>query len=506
MKAVVFNHFPYQPSGKEWLIGAAEEQVIINTVKPYYKAYLKCQNIGLIYVYVDTGMRLILKRIFHGDKEIKLDINELAFEHTLRNILKLAVDESFSELIENDQTFDPHAMPKFQFIGLPHLASLIASLYHSNPVLVENLAGKHFTYDAPKFVEAVIRLARGSNPLLSSDPILRFDADVEVNEMSISLLLKKVTKSLDHNFSFFSGGYGDINGPADPINDHAVRCHWLVERNEINNNLASYRLIPKGAQFLRDIGEFGATLTPDSQNILPSSEMQEYIIANGGKSSNRSSEQTISGAGLYMSFSAIRVLPPFMNSENNITWVDDHLKRRLHEMLEHIAPNELEYVKGSLFKQNRHPDGIQPKDIEWAKDVYFYRLLSGCVMHAFITDRAGEPGVLAKTVEELIQTDDPTLDTLQIKLELAQVAKDTATEILNIWSRADYGNTILNTWARNNHHELEQGQGMLIEWLNSIINDAVHYCELVKKWNSYVNAIQRLDRRDAYWLFRQVEK
>ncbi len=459
VKAVVFTHFHAQLlNQQEWHLTAEAENKIIEDVIKYYKAYLKCKNISLVYVYVDTGLRLILDNLFAGGDKLTISVNELAFEHSIRNILKQAVDRAFKELKIEDPNFSNLYVPKFQFIGLPHLASLIASLYRIDRKLVENLAAKNFTYDAPKFVEAVIRLARGYQPLLCRDPILRFDADVEVNETSIAHLLNKVENALLQNyaFSFFSGGYGHPDGNCDPINDHAARCHWLADIADPDKNKPPFSLIPEGEHFLRDLGEFGATQIPNRLNVLPSTAMKAYT---GVESKNRDAEQVISGAGLYMSHSAIRILPPFMNFASYVIWVDDHLKRRLHEALGHLYPRSLEHVEGSLFIQDRYPIGIGQNDINWAEKSYFPRLVSGCILHALIVDQKGEKGELTKFVCEFIERQNIQLKTEGLDLIFIEVAKKTALDLLGVWMDADYGNSILKDWAIKNLEDLKKGEG-----------------------------------------------
>jgi hypothetical protein len=291
------------------------------------------------------------------------------------------------------------------------------------------------------------------------------------------------------------------------VNDHAVRCHWLADI-ETSINQPPYHLIPNGEHFLRDIGEFGATSMPNFQNVPMSTAMQEYVKRHGGYSTNRTAEQVISGAGLYMSLSAILRLPPFMNFENNVIWVDDHLKRRLHEVLGDLATTDLEHVEESLFHQDRYPKPkcIQPNDIKWAKSTYFYRLISGCIMHALIVTRTGDRGELGKFVANFILTRQPTDEAgfKKLSVDFTKVAKSTALDLLGIWATADYGNDILKEWAEKNQEEFDHGTGDMAKWIGSTIQDAIHYCKLVENWQAYVVAIQGLVPHDAYWLFRST--
>jgi hypothetical protein len=116
--------------------------------------------------------------------------------------------------------------------------------------MISDLAGEDgaFTYDSPKFVEAVIRLARGANPAHGVYPVLRFDEDVDVNEAAIDSLLGRVsfaTQSNLYDCSFFSGGYGSEKGLV-PVNDFAVRLvgRWQRYVNAIQglNSINAYWL------------------------------------------------------------------------------------------------------------------------------------------------------------------------------------------------------------------------------------------------------------------------
>jgi len=377
---------------------------------------------------------------------IQFTIAELEFEQNTRNCLKLAVHKAIDQLNkELGSSFKLTCRPDFQFIGLPHLFTLIHSLYRIDRGLIQDLAGKEerFTYDSPKFVEAIIRIVRGIHYPHTQFPIFRIDEDVEVNETAIGLLLdhaREVMQSPD--LCFFSGGYGRYGEPLDPVNDYAVRLHWLVDPH-------SHTLSNQSSCFLRDLGEFGATQVSTDKPV--SNFLRDWFKElKREPSANRASQQVISGAGLFMSFLAIHTLPPFMNFRTLVTWIDDHLKRQLHEALGHLShpPETIEHVENALFRQDRHPGGITEGWIDWAKDVYFERLLSGCIMHALITTPAGEKGELAIAVEAVVLRGyRVTFDEEDLRGRLDTVATQTALAVLNLWAHADYGNSMLRTWA-----------------------------------------------------------
>ncbi len=205
-KAVIFTHLPYPMDDSAERFNEVRANKLINRVIPYYKAYLACKNVGLVYVFVDTGLRQMLKNIATMPKTIEFSIDELDFEHATRNCLMLAIDKATIELEHTNKEFDRRFAPKFQFVGLPHLFSLLKALYRIDPNLVLNLAGDgaNLTYDSPKFIEAVIRLARGAHAAHSQYPILRFDEDVMVNERGIGELLTKCAYAMDPVFQSYS--------------------------------------------------------------------------------------------------------------------------------------------------------------------------------------------------------------------------------------------------------------------------------------------------------------
>ncbi|HJQ25858.1 MAG TPA: hypothetical protein VKA60_18205 [Blastocatellia bacterium] len=453
-KAVVFTHLPVPIDGQPYVYTRKMIFRLIRRVLPHFKAYLRCRNIGLVYVYVDTGIRLTLRHLLKETGVIQFTIAELEFEQNTRNCLKLAVDKAVAELSkEPDSSFKLSSAPHFQFIGLPHLLTLIHSLYRIDPGLIYDLGGSQgqFTYDSPKFVEAIIRLVRGIFLPHSQFPIFRFDEDVKVNEVAIGRLLEHARAIMDgddQTYWFFSGGYGRLGKDIDPVDDFAIRLHWLADRH-------TRTLSNQGWCFVRDLGEIGATQIPSDRPL--SDYMNGWLKTHrSGASANRAQQQVISGAGLFMSLPAIQTLPPFMNFHLLITWIDDHLKRRLHEVLGHLAPppEDVEHIGETLFSQNRHPNGITDGDIKWAKDYYFERLLSGCIMHALITTADGEMGKLAQAVDEVLQLGRLTIDEEDLRHSLQDVATMAALSVLDLWAHADYGSALLSNWAKDMVHRI----------------------------------------------------
>jgi hypothetical protein len=504
-KAVIFTHIGFpsrEPNHKiKEFNGDLQNKLITDNIENFKKILLSKQ-IGLAYIYVDTGTQMLLESVEayldakKDQRGVVFELEEMAFEQKTRDILKIAFEDALSELQQHVPGFNSAQAPNIQIIGLPHLLSLFQCLINYDPSLVRDLAGRRptgsfpqfqFSYDSPKFIDAVIRLRRGNDAILGQSPIFRIDSDVEVNDDAIALLIQEAHTAVHrlNNYHFFSGGYGNASGIRDPLNDYAVRTHFL------HDVVVSSTLTSKGEQFLRDLGAFGATQIPGY---------------------TRQSPQVISGAGLYMSRQAIRTLPPFMNLSNLTTWVDDHLKRRLHEAVGHLVGNPVEHITNARFTQHR-----DDKPEAWTKD-YFARLLRGCLLHSLIVSPSSAIGPLSKKVEEIIRlniTNIPAAELKSLEKEFTEIVAATAYKVLAKWKMAGslYDCPLLETWAKDliNNLNLTSGnayqaiQGTMIqEIIDSTVTDALAYLRLLTRWGKYVDAIEHLDPAGAFWLFRKA--
>ena len=231
--------------------------------------------------------------------------------------------------------------------------------------------------------------------------------------------------------------------------------------------------------FLQDIGKIGAT--------------QEPAIG------TRMSQQVISGAGLFMTPPTIRKLPPFMSFFNSTLWVDDHLKRRLHEAIGDLTPDDPEHLPNVFFKQDRHPNGIIPitgrKSIKAIED-YFDRLFRGCIFHFLFMKPGGTIGVLGSEIKKVLPPRKPNIKEKRIEERIRIEAMKTANSVLSIWKGADYyGNILLKNWAA----KMARKQNKLVD---SLVRDAILYIRLVPRWNLFKGAIDDLQDYQAYWLYR----
>jgi hypothetical protein len=487
-KAVIFTHIRTKNPPE----AQADLDRFCDEVGGLIESCMKCDNIGIVFAYASFGIEQFVKAVSSRRKLlVALPYDVIDKEGRLCNAFFLARDKALRNL---SPTQRPTKRPEFIFVGVRELASLLNSLWRRNPELVRNLAGAgNFTYDSPKFVEAVIRLVRGTHEE-AMHPVIRIDADVEVNRDAIQKIIdenEQCRKAVEHSFWWFSGSYSG-NFPGDPANDHAVRQHWLIDPATRGNPL-NFKLVPQAETFLRDLGELGATQVGSA---MPCSAAGQDLIRKRGGSVNRKVAQVISGAGLVASTQAIRRLPPFMNAEEMIVWIDDHLKRQLHEAIGDISESDTERIDTARFKQDRYPNGIKQREITEFSPVYFSRLIGGCLIHAMIKNLDRRPGPLAEAAKSVIEN--RPVDQQILYDQLLETAEERLADVLDVWSKADYGDESLIRWTSS-----------LTPWdkrklCKRAAKVGSSYIRLLRVWGEYVNTIQSLDPLDAYWLFTPV--
>lgn len=261
-------------------------------------------------------------------------------------------------------------------------------------------------YDAPKVVEAVLRIANIGRQV----PIFRFDDDVifygqreyprpcdgksdrcakeresAMKEAQNSILklcerYVKLSRNSKVHYFVFSGGYHQPHGasyqedtrdlPAekevdnfDLINGFATRVVQLAEIPSSPEPQLKMKATVKSVpvmMFLRSLCQFGANPF----------------------------RQVVSGAGLCLSDGAILDLPPFSNMQVNVMWIDDHLKYSLHHELGHfdIHIGEVGHarVEGAIFRQSRYSTAPTYEDVAWHLKWYMPRLILGCVADSWL--------------------------------------------------------------------------------------------------------------------------
>jgi hypothetical protein len=333
-------------------------------------------------------------------------------------------------------------------------------------------------YDSPKVVEAIIRLARGRR--FGREPIFRFDADVEVDDQNVRRLLEYYARQSRRRYYFFSGGYRSRH-PQDErcelLNKYAVRLAQFCDQGGGVATLDK----DKARRFLRDLRDIGAD--PETQ--------------------------VISGAGLCISPEAIRMLPPFANVGEQIIWIDDHLKRILHEELGHFRyPRDVgRRCDEARFIQDRYPppDGVTAQAVGWHGGEYLERLVRGCLMDALIRDRnRRRRGVLAECVDAFIRTGGLTLPKPQVETMLRRPANERLDLIINTWKGKGYiGSPVFN--FAESLSGAESAQDGRVLYTRGLIEDVDAYCHLLGIWSQFVYLCQSVDRRTKVnrWLFRE---
>lgn len=589
-KAVIFTHFGslvYEKKVQEKVIPYRHlKDGYIKRYTEVLHSYMKCNRkkklISRVYIYVDWAVRkslpLEITSDYDGKPTFKFNVQRRVEEQRLIAVLKQAKDIAQTRLSSGRNRIPYDDFPEFYCIGMDNLLDLLRNLIQAGePRLTSFLCGKgqQFTYDSPKFVEAVIRLARGRIPHLATDPIIRFDEDVEPNPRSIEILLQEYRDiEENHPFYFFSGTYGDPDGRDDPINDHAVRTHWffpigtkslglrlreemlrelmrtedmntlvrqmsdsprLLRGQAVQKNLELLKATKQAYHFLADLSYLGATEVNNSSSFY-SKAVRQLSARKGGTA--RSERQVISGAGLIMSNLAVDLLPPFMNFTNQTVWVDDHIKRLLHEALQDIAEKDRERVGAARLRQERHRDGIEPSDIGFARNAYFERLLRGCLLHRVIVNLEGDPTEYSKLIGDIVayrmkkndrKLSQPGLGSLKKRLQ-RQLEKHCAL-VLRCWSSREFDNSESFNWAKRllaypslnlkEEKEVESYEWIkkrskerpirgsqvrtevVRQWLcESVVQDAMDYIDLVRNWPIFTRAIARLEFSET-WLFSQ---
>jgi hypothetical protein len=524
-KAVIFTHFGGLAYG-------ANESELIAEYTEILKPYLECGHdgrIGIVYAYVSWAIQKVINAGLtvetkpNGARSFPIDSMAAMEEESLVGVLEEAENRARRALGLNK-----HAPPKFHYVKLYSLVTVLNNLIEADPKIHEFLCGEEiqpdgskrrlFTYDSPKFVEAIIRLARGDIPHLARHPIIRVDEDAVVNSDAIDQLVEAFGKvTHEKPVFFFSGRYGPPGGPADPVNDHAVRVHWFypegTKAGDVRIGGADPEFLKANEQstkFLADVGVLGAIeidSTVDAENYEPgallSLAMRNALKKDKSKPPKWRVPQVVSGAGLIMSRRAVEFLPPFMNFKHLTTWVDDHLKRRLHETLGDIAVDDIESVPRAKLRQDRHRSGISQADLIFAETKYFDRLLRGCIFHRMITEPGGSATCYSRKIRAVAWFESTTFDSAErVIMEHALMPMGLAhcRWVLDCWTSPEFAGSISHRWAEKLQGD-DSGQQRLCE---AVVEDALNYIDLLLKWPVFTRAIGRLSFTGNTWLYDEV--
>ncbi len=509
-KAVIFTHFGSLKHEENKLDFNKHKEEFIDKYKDifinYFKSNSKENIISLVYIYVGWTFEQYIRNFDITVKKFTIDGNILDKERELIGILKVAENIARREL----KITESH-LPRFHYIGIVQLISLLKNIIDVDKQLISFLTNtaRTFTYDSPKFVEAVIRLARGNAPHLAMHPIIRIDEDVSVNANAIKKLIDAYSKECRKGrFYFFSGKYGNPDNVVryDVLNDYAIRVHWFFDigtRHAYSTDAAKTKQYVDACNtFLADFTELGATQFMDSEKYY-SKNLKELLTENRKfNSPKRKSSQVISGAGLIMSYTAISSLPPFMNFLKLIVGIDDQLKRRLHEVIGNTAIDSLESKEEARFEQDRYYlNGIKKEDMVWAQTKYFERLLCGCLFRILITNLDGKPTDYSSLIGNIVKfrvTKVSEKKLTELRKGMIKQAEERYDEVIKCWQSEEFKGTLLYEWVVDKKETYKK------KICNELIDDAIDYIKLVLKWPIFVRAIERLPLIGNNWLFEEV--
>lgn len=533
-KAVIFTHFSHlshEESSHDFRVKADR---LVDTYTPVIRSYMECnkgkERIGIVYAYVDWAIKKTVTNPYTIEQNGKIDLQVsseiLVQEKELFDVLERAKEQALSEVMRKDGEF--YYPINFVFVGLDKLLGFLRNIVEVRPNLLTLLFGpeKTFGYDSPKFVEAIIRLARQDVYYLARHPVIRVDEDAQVHPDSIDLLLDTFREIHSKRlYFFFSGRYGRFDGRPDPLNDHPVRVHWFYPPGATVDKLDDLKEYSKvSRRFLADVSFLGGT-----QYLSHKGSLEEEIVKNCSKhmqmlirekkvpGNPRPSEQVVSGAGLIMSSRAITLLPPFMNFKLT-TWVDDNNKRLMHEMLEDIAKGDKESIPEAIFQQSRHGEkGLSKEYIENKTENYLERLLRGCMFHSMIATIEGKPTEYSKMVRDIVlgKTDELSEERIaKVKEAIEGIAREKMQIVLDCWGASDYERK-----DPDNPNEKEQEQFISYSWAKSLnvdekrkdrlvenlVEEAMQYLEVVKHWPIFVSSVKRLSFIGNDWLYKRVD-
>ncbi|MBI1924674.1 hypothetical protein HYR99_10520 [Candidatus Poribacteria bacterium] len=115
-------------------------------------------------------------------------------------------------------------------------------------------------------------------------------------------------------------------------------------------------------------------------------------------------------------------------------WIDDNIKRKLHEGIGDIRPPDVIVVQQAGFAPDRYPNGFTLKDVRWLYKEYLPRLVLGCLTHRLMCEPSQVPpaGPYAKSFAEHMLT--RRKPTVRDRREWARAAIDRIDLMKEIWS------------------------------------------------------------------------
>ncbi len=425
----------------------------------------------------------------------------------------------------------PTPPPIVKVIGLKDLQSIMAGLQTNDKSFGDYLLGGKGKggYDTPKIAAALIKLAR--LPFERSEMIIQIDDDVKPNAIGILNLKeryyelihrggnKKFCMSWNYNAIRIESGIDPIKGPhyvalfSYLVNSFSIRSTFLSEPS------VRCRIMDDETISFQDVDN-----APVSLDVIRTKYFLD-LFKTGAWGSDLA--DPISGAGMVYSSDSLRELPPWTNSDELISWIDDFNKWLLMET--YYGRNFRSDIgllireSGRGFPQERnHPSDFRIKDVKWSVNIYLDRLLMGCLLCFAVKPQQYNPHI-SKGFGHLLREKDYNLvrmrwNTLRDKLEEGMT--EHVTKVLQDWlhyfcQQADSGNpgyitspqrppdgftkappdTPFNTYTIKQLNQLENGSFDLVEKVLTVLD---RYLELKYEfWHQIVKRLERIQMEHA---------
>lgn len=287
--------------------------------------------------------------------------------------------------------------PEVKVLGIDELGEILTRIESKNFNLKyqDFLLGEtgKWGYDTPKIASALIQLARRKYE--RQEMFIRLDNDVDPHGEGI-IYLKNVyydlvndskNKQFCFSWNYFSEPITQsdpINGPDYDklfnhfVNSYSIRVTFFGDPScvcQYKDDLMTAKLFCNDKEKAEDTCNTLCRL-----NIIHTKFFID-LFQMGKWGSNL--KDPISGAGLCFSADSLKAIPPWCNTDEMITWIDDMAKSELMKIYygsdfeDKKALLSDHYIKG--FPQNRHPEPFNHGNVEWSVNVYADRLLMGCI-------------------------------------------------------------------------------------------------------------------------------
>jgi hypothetical protein len=370
---------------------------------------------GLLVLFYSPGFPESLSGIADG-----LDRSELLKRHR-----SLRFAHALAQYVEQNLLADPELANRVRFVTALDLADLFGRMNWATAI---NLrwwfygASAAMRYDAPKIVEAFVRLRL----LGTGVPVFRLDFDVlfrernaqsdylgmstpiascirahqlRRDEASIATFILSASydtgalqdPSQPPDFEQWSGAFATRVFPALPVVPDLLEKFHPGSTSEVEADSA-------GKPYTWDQYAVEAFNEPLARRFygLAATGITSDGVRGIGKIGAHPLVSVISGALLCMSEGAILDLPPFSNFSLNVSWIDDHLKYSLHRELRHFTTTDL---RGDELLRDAKLDSVTVQKARapitnlpsYVLGSYLPTLLWGAIMDAWIT-----PDILLK--------------------------------------------------------------------------------------------------------------